>query len=114
MVKEKLKDKDGDEINPVTLTFSKKNEDVYYILKEIAKDGTKKTEYICNAVRAAYRKELNINERADNQLNNVENIIESILEKKLGQFLNDKTIIVPDKNELMDISNISSQDLDEE
>lgn len=41
--------------NPVLLTFSKKNSDVKDILDEISLDGTKKTDFICDAVRFYYK-----------------------------------------------------------
>lgn len=43
------------ETDPVLLTFSKKNYDVNEILKEVAKSGVKKTDYICEAVRFYYK-----------------------------------------------------------
>lgn len=41
-------------LKPIHLTFSKKNLDIADILNEISKDGTKKTDYICQAVRYYY------------------------------------------------------------
>ncbi|MCR3758905.1 hypothetical protein KYB31_07865 [Clostridium felsineum] len=40
---------------PILLTFSKKNQDVYKILKEVCKNGVKQTEYICEAVRFYFK-----------------------------------------------------------
>lgn len=98
-------DKDKDIMSPVSLTFSKKNEDVYYILKEIAKTGEKKTEYICDAVRSFYNKK----ERHDN---NIEQIIDEMLDKKLDKLLQDKDISI--KKDEFDLSGITNADLEDD
>lgn len=41
--------------NSVLLTFSKKNFDVADILEEVGNHGTKKTDYICEAIRFYYK-----------------------------------------------------------
>lgn len=102
-------DRDGDEIKPISLTFSKKNEDVYYILKDIAKDGTKKTEYICNAVRFFYENQDNVNRTTRNtsdvsSLN--KEVIEDIVAKKVAEILNNSIT-----EQTIDISDIDDKDL---
>lgn len=92
---------------PVLLTFSKKNLDVANILEEISKDGTKKTDYICEAVRFyfAHGKSQNQIPAADF---NFEERFKELFDKYMQIYLSENSIT---KNTLLDLSGISKTDL---
>lgn len=92
-------------LKPVHLTFSKKNLDVANILEKVSKDGTKKTDYICQAVRFYFARCKSENPAADF---NFEEKFKKLFYKYMEIYLsqNDTT-----KSTLLDLSGINKTDL---
>ncbi|AGK96608.1 hypothetical protein [Clostridium pasteurianum] len=91
--------------NSVLVTFSKKNSDVIKILDEVSSSGTKKTDYICEAVRFYYyHKDSNVLNKSG-----LEKEVRELVYKYLEEYqVNNK------KSNAFDISGISKSDLEDD
>lgn len=96
-------------LKPVLVKFSKKNTDVADILNEISKDGTKKTDYICKAVRFYYRYgEMN---KPSPMAEDLEEKFKELFYKYMGIYQNENTI---HSNNIFETCNISKSDLEDD
>lgn len=96
---------------PVLLTFSKKNLDVGDILEEVSKNGTKKTDYICEAVRFYFNQHGKIQNQIVAADFNFEERFKELFHKYMGIYLSENAIA---KNTLFDLSKINDADLQDD
>lgn len=94
-------------LKPVLLTFSKKNLDVAAILHEISTDGTKKTDYICEAVRYYYNLKGSLQNQALLSDSAFEEKFQVLFYKYMDRYLSEHAI----KSTSFDISEITEADL---
>lgn len=97
-------------LKPVSLTFSKKNLDVADILDEISKDGTKKTDYICEAVRFYYEHG-GINNTNSLRVEELEGKFKELFYKYMGIYQNENKV---PKDTIFDLAGIDKSDLEDD
>lgn len=96
-------------LKPVSLTFSKKNMDVADILDKVSKDGTKKTDYICEAVRFYYEHG-GINTHVV-EIKEMEEQFKVLFYKYMEVYQIENNV---SSNNIFDTSNISKSDLEDD
>ena len=95
---------------PILLTFSKKNQDVYNILKEVCKSGIKQTDYICEAVRFYYKHKDKIEIR--NSID--ESKIKELVFKYMDMYVESKGNLQIKSTSIFDTSNLTAKDLEDD
>lgn len=95
--------------NSVLVTFSKKNSDVIKILDEVSSSGTKKTDYICEAVRFYYyHKDSNVLNKSIDK-SDLKNEVRKLVYKYMEEYKSNNK-----KLNAFDISGISKSDLEDD
>ena len=95
--------------NSVLVTFSKKNSDIVKILDEVSRSGTKKTDYICEAVRFYYyHKDSNISNKSIDK-SELEKEVRELVYKYMKEYYDNNK-----RSNAFDISEISKSDLEDD
>lgn len=98
----------NEELKSVLLTFSRKNVDVFDILNEISKDGTKKTDYICDAVR--YYRHGETNKSSPMMNKDFEENFKELFYKYMDIYNSDHNV----SSSIFDTSDLSKSDLEDD